>query len=124
PYQSFGLRQLALTVAAKRRGPGVIHGLWQSAAGLQALQIRQDVLANNLANTETPGFKPDGVSFRERISAAQGGGVPGDDPVTAHPILDKLSGGLTFAPQFTDFSQGSLVRTGNPLDVAVRGNGF
>lgn len=103
----------------------MIYGIWQSAAGLQAQGVRQDVLANNLANSETPGFKPDGVSFRERLIAARADeNVPGDGPRLPHAILDAQTGGLTFAPRHTDFSQSALVTTANPLDLAIQGDGF
>lgn len=98
----------------------MIYGLWQSAAGLQAQDYRQTVIANNLANAETPGFKPDRVSFQERLNAATVSG----DLRARHPSLDSISGGLYEAPLFTDFAQGGLVPSNNPLDVAIDGSGF
>ncbi len=98
----------------------MIYGLWQSAAGLQAQEYRQAVIANNLANAETPGFKPDRVAFQERLNAAMTSG----DLRVRHPALDAMTGGLYEAPLFTDFSQGSLIPSNNPLDVAVEGDGF
>lgn len=100
------------------------HGLWLSAAGLQAQQARQDVLANNLANVETAGFKPDRVMFRERLVAAQSDGVPGDAERLGHALLDRMTGGLAITPIRTDFSQGNLVTTQNELDLAIDGKGF
>lgn len=103
----------------------MIQGLWQCAAGMQAQQVRQDVLANNLANLDTPGFKPDTVSFRERLAAARGGTVLGDDLRPPHAILDEMTGGVAVTPRYTDFSAAALTPSaGNPLDVAIDGDGF
>jgi len=103
----------------------MIQGLWQSAAGLRSQQLRQDVLANNMANVETPGFKVDRVAFIERPVATESSDfVPGDDLRTTHAVLDALTGGLTYAPTNTDFSGAALVPTLNELDFAIDGDGF
>lgn len=101
----------------------MIYGLWQSAAGLQAQQVRQGLLSANIANSETPGFKPDWVSFRERPIALDESDTPGDAR-PPHALLDRLSGGLASAPTHTDFSAGPTVPTQNALDLAVDGDGF
>jgi flagellar basal-body rod protein FlgF len=91
----------------------MLYGIYQSAAGMRANQYRQDVLANNLANASTPGFKPDLALVRER-SLAQAPGEPAFVPAGAEPA--------TFT--WTDFGAGPVERTGNPLDVAIAGDGF
>jgi len=98
----------------------MIYGLWQSAAGLQAQEYRQAIIANNLANAETPGFKADRVAFQERLNAA----VTGGDLRVSHPVLDAMTGGLYETPVYTDFAQGSLVPSNNDLDVGLDGEGF
>ncbi len=98
----------------------MIYGLWQSAAGLQAQEYRQAIIANNLANAETPGFKADRVAFQERLNAATAGG----DLRTSHPVLDAMTGGLFETPVYTDFAQGSLIPSNSDLDVALDGEGF
>jgi flagellar basal-body rod protein FlgG len=98
----------------------MIYGLWQSAAGLQAQDYRQALLANNLANVDTPGYKPDRVAFRERLSAA----LAGAPRPTRHPILDALPGGLFETPVHTDFSTASIDPTTSSLDLAIDGDGF
>ena len=100
------------------------HGLWHSVAGLQAQQLRQDHIANNLANIETAGFKPDYVAFRERLAASLEGGAPGNDNVPAHDVFDRLSGGLAADRPYTSFLPGAMIPTTNPLDLAVEGDGF
>ena len=56
----------------------MVYGLWLSAAGLQANQYHQDLLANNLANVDTAGFKRDLAVFAERQIAAREGLLVGD----------------------------------------------
>ena len=99
----------------------MVHGLWQSAAGLQVQDYRQAILANNLANVDTPGFKPDRITFHERLSAASGAA---DNPRASHPVLGKLPGGLFESPVYTDFSQAGFETTNGPLDLALAGDGF
>ena len=99
----------------------MIYGLWLSAAGLQVNEYRQAVTANNLANVETTGFKEDLAVFSSRSVESQSGSQTLD---LAHPILDELSGGTFVKPTYTSFEDGALQETGDPLDVAIRGEGF
>jgi len=99
----------------------MVYGLWLSAAGLQANQYRQDVIANNLANVETVGFKRDLAVFTERAVASR---EALGDPTMSDPTLDRMSGGTFVAPTYTCFEQGSIVPTDRPLDAALQGEGF
>lgn len=99
----------------------MIYGLWLSAAGVQTNSYRQDVIANNLANSETVGFKRDLALFQARRTEAQDrGGMPG----TSDPMLEGLGGGVFAYPTQVDPSQGEMEPTGNNLDVAIEGRGF
>lgn len=100
----------------------MIYGLYLSASGVLTSAHRQDVIANNLANAETVGFKRDLALFQERRTQAQSRGL--DPSLHSHPLLENLGGGLTFAPTRTDLAQGELEPTGNPLDIAIQGQGF
>lgn len=71
------------------------------------------MLANNLANAGTSGFKSDREFYSLYVSREALGPMPGS--VTTLPVIEK---------QWTDFSQGALQTTGNPLDVALEGRGF
>jgi flagellar basal-body rod protein FlgG len=98
----------------------MIYGLYLSAAGLQANAYQMDVIANNLANADTTGFKHDlAVMSERRVAAEEGEGLG-----RRHRLLDRLSGGTFVAPTYTAFSQGSLEDTGRALDLAVDGEGF
>ena len=97
------------------------YGLWLSAAGMKVNQHRQTLLANNMANANTTGFKHDlaVVTERQVESRTASGTLP-----YAHPVLDALAGGLNVRPTHHSFAQGPLEWTGRPLDVAIQGDGF
>jgi flagellar basal-body rod protein FlgF len=78
------------------------------------LRRQMDVIANNLANMNTSGFKGEKMLFREHLVRSRGGEqVLGD---TLHFVTDVAT--------VRDMSEGPLVKTGNPLDVAIRGKGM
>jgi len=91
-----------------------------AAAGALTSMQRQDVLANNLANLETVAFKPDSVLVQQRLPARVEEGALADP----REMLERLGGGVHALPTRTSMRQGSIVDTGNPLDVALDGEGF
>ncbi|MCP4247627.1 MAG: flagellar hook-basal body protein [bacterium] len=97
------------------------YGLWLSAGGMQANEYRQSILANNLANANTVGFKKDLAVMRERAVESRTGADAGR---FGHPLLDGLSGGTFVAPTIHSFANGSRENTGNPLDATIDGEGF
>ncbi len=97
------------------------YGLYLSASGVLTNMHRQDVIANNLANASTIGFKRDLDAFSQRRPESQENPGPAD---LAHDLLDRLGGGMFVAPTQTDFRDGALRQTDNPLDLAIAGEGF
>ncbi|MGH7177969.1 MAG: flagellar hook-basal body protein [Tepidisphaeraceae bacterium] len=98
----------------------MIYGLYLSAAGVVACSHRQDVIANNLANTETNAFKRDIPVFQQRLTEAQAQfGASGTSQV-----LENIGGGIFVSPSTTDMRQGELEGTGNNLDLAIFGDGY
>lgn len=97
------------------------YGLQISASGLMTSLYKQDVLANNLANANTAGFKADLPSTRPRLAVRQEDGL-GNAPSNA--LLERLGGGALLNPNRISFAQGPLRTTGNSLDVAIQGDGF
>lgn len=84
-----------------------------AASGMRSRLESLDLLANNLANASAPGFKADREFYNLYVSAdAQDGS---DEPATTAPFIDK---------KWTDYSQGTLTPTSNPLDLALTGRGF
>ena len=97
------------------------YGLWLSAAGMKVNQHRQTLLANNMANANTTGFKHDlAVVAQRRIESESS--PTGFDYI--HPVLDGLAGGVNVRPTYQNFAQGPVEWTGKPLDVAIKGDGF
>lgn len=97
------------------------YGIQLAASGALTGLYRTDVLANNLANLNTVGFKPDLAYTRERDVARV------EDELFSVPsneMLERLGAGAHMAPNAIDYSQGNLSQTGNPLDLAIRGDGF
>lgn len=96
------------------------YGLYMSAEGAKAQSQRLEVLANNLANVNTVGFKPDVSAFQARFAEAiqEGQATPGDRSI------NDTGGGVSFMETRTNFSAGRLQKTGAPGDLAIIGNGF
>ena len=97
------------------------YGLYLSAAGAQAGLFRQDVIANNLANLNTTGFKPDMVTARQRLPERLENPGTFADPQL---LLEQLGGGKFLMPTTIQLKQGQLTGTGNDLDLALEGEGF
>jgi flagellar basal-body rod protein FlgG len=90
--------------------------IYKAAAGALQQQVRLEMLSNNLANVNTIGYKADLPVFRFNEP------VPEADPVTGD--VPKLSPYLSPIDAATNFNEGALRKTGNPLDVAIVGKGF
>jgi flagellar basal body rod protein FlgG len=97
------------------------YGLYTSAAGALVAMHRQNVLANNLANVNTPGYKPDAVEVREREPARIERSALGADP---HWLLERLGGPVFAGATRVRLDQAAITRTDNPLDLAISGNGL
>jgi flagellar basal-body rod protein FlgF len=98
------------------------YGLYLSAMGVLANSQRQDVIANNLANAETVGFKKDLALFQEQRTAARIRGMSASR--YSNPLLEPLGGGLMPSGTVLDLSQGPIETTSNPLDLAIIGDGY
>ncbi|HOW72461.1 MAG TPA: flagellar hook-basal body protein [Phycisphaerae bacterium] len=99
----------------------MVYGIYLSAGGLQANQYRMEVLANNLANADTVGFKHDLTVMRERRAEFREGA---GDPDASQPSLSGMTGGSLVGPTIISFEDGAPDHTGRPLDVAIRRDGF
>ena len=91
------------------------RGLYIAAGGMLAEQVRQDQIANDLANASTPGYKPDRAaqaSFGEMMLQNRG----------SVQLIGSLSLGVRIDELRTDLTQGPLKQTGNPLDLALSGD--
>lgn len=98
--------------------------LWNSKTGLDAQQTRIAVIANNLANANTTGFKRDRAVFEDLLyqNVRQPGAQSSQD--TQFPTGLQLGTGVRIVSTEKLFSQGNLTRTEGSLDLAIQGNGF
>lgn len=105
-------------------------GLVTSMSGALAQSKRVEVIANNLANTDTPGFKADGLAFEETLMGAHRPDNRSDVPEQPMKESEFFSQAgeerrpVLYGREFTDLRSGGFRQTGNPLDVAIEGNGF
>jgi flagellar basal-body rod protein FlgF len=93
------------------------RGLYIAASGMLAEQVRQDQIANDLANSSTPGYKAD------RSSQRSFGDLLLENSATGQTI-GPLGLATTIARTVTDLSQAPTRDTGEPLDFAIEGPGF
>lgn len=96
------------------------YGLYLSASGMLTAMHRQDVVANNLSNASTVGFKRDLSGFYHRQAAAR----EDMDMEAGKAMLDRLGAGAMVMPTRTDLSQGPLTHTSDPFHLAIDGEGF
>ncbi len=105
-------------------------GIYTALSGGIAKQHEIEILANNLANANTPGFKRDSGTFNEYLTELRRPdtveGVQRE--ITAATLLEgRPQGDKSFVEMdgiYTSHGQGGLKRTGTPLDVAIEGKGF
>lgn len=98
----------------------MIYGLYLSAQGADAQQFRMDVIANNLANASTTGFKRDHAVIQEHPPFDVLHGTGAD----VSPDQLNQTGGLSIAGTYTNHATGPMVQTKQRLDVALQGDGF
>lgn len=102
----------------------MMRALTTAATGMVAQQTNLDVIANNLANANTNGFKTQRAEFQDlmyqtfRASGATNGGQ------ATLPAAAQVGLGSRFAATTTNFAFGTIQATGNPFDVAINGEGF
>ena len=100
------------------------QALWAAKTGLDAQQTRMAVISNNLANVNTTGFKQSNVVFEDLLyqNVRQAGGQTSQD--TELPSGLMVGTGSRVVATEKSFTQGSVLNTGNGLDVMVDGRGF
>lgn len=102
----------------------MIRSLWIARTGLDAQQTQMDVIANNLANTSTNGFKKSRAIFEDLLyqTVRQAGAQSSQQ--TQIPAGLQIGTGAKPVSTERIFTQGNMQQTGNSLDVAINGAGF
>ncbi|NOY42863.1 MAG: flagellar hook-basal body complex protein [Planctomycetes bacterium] len=102
---------------------GLQSAMTTALTGLQAAEATIDVVGNNVANSNTVGFKESSVNFATQFLQTQSiGGGPTATSGGTNPRQTGL--GVKVAEITPDFSQGTIEISSNPLDVAIQGDGF
>ncbi len=102
----------------------MIRALYSAASGMSAQQTNVDTIANNLANSNTNGFKARRTQFEDLIyqNFIQPGAAAGSQTIVPSGLQVGL--GTRSASNEIIFNQGNFQETDNPLDVAIQGKGF
>lgn len=101
-----------------------IQALYSAASGLKALSTKIDVTANNLANTETNGFRKSRVNFEDLMYLTYKEPGAQDTIGDIDPTGTFVGLGAKVANTSFDQTEGSLEQTNQPYDVAIQGDGF
>lgn len=102
----------------------MIRSMFTSATGLRAQQLNLDVIANNLANVSTTGFKRSRVDFEDLVyqMMRDPGGQTG--PNSTLPSGSQVGLGVSAGTTTKIFTGGTLMNSGGEYDVAIKGDGF
>ena len=103
----------------------MIRSLNTAASGMEAQELEIDVIANNLANVNTKGFKKSRAEFQDlfyqEVRAAR---RSEEGQAQGAPVPLEIGQGTRAIATQKNFSTGALIQTGNQLDVAIEGSGF
>lgn len=102
----------------------MLQALSVASSGMQAQETNLQVIANNLANASTPGFKASRARFQDLIYVAERQPGTQSSQVSQVPTGEAIGLGTQTAAVDKVFTEGELQNTGNPLDVAIQGDGF
>lgn len=101
----------------------MMRALYTAASGMQAQQYNIDTISNNLANVNTTGFRKNLAHFQDLIyQQLRAPGTPVGASVV--PVAQEVGLGVKVGASEKNFTQGTLVQTNNPLDIAIEGEGF
>jgi flagellar basal-body rod protein FlgG len=101
-----------------------MESLWVAKTGLEAQQLRMSVVAHNLANVNTTGFKRGRAIFEDLVyqNLTQVGGATSQQ--TESPTGLNVGTGVRVVATDRQFGQGNIINTNNPFDLAIEGRGF
>ncbi len=101
----------------------MMRAMYSAISGLRAHQMMLDVAANDLANVNTLGYKSGRVTFKDSLAQTMRGATA-TSPASGGSNAAQIGLGVNLGSIDNQMSGGSLQSTGNPLDVAITGEGF
>src|SRR5690348_16631348 len=101
-----------------------VQTLYTAATGMQSLETKLDVIANNMANVNTVAFKKDRANFEDLFYRHRV--LPGAQDGQGNPtsVGQQIGLGVKVSSTQSDFVQGAFQQTNKELDVAIEGKGF
>lgn len=99
-----------------------MRALWTAASGMKNLQLSIDTIANNLANVNTNSYKSQRTEFKDLLYEKLS--YKDNSDKLGVPVRLEVGHGVKSAAITRSFQVGSFQSTGNPLDVAIEGDGF
>lgn len=102
----------------------MLRALYSAATGMGAQQTNIDVIANNLANVNTTGFKKSQATFQDLLYQTIKEPGAATSQTTQNPTGIQVGTGVRTVSIQKIFSQGDFTATNNPLDVSIEGEGF
>lgn len=102
----------------------MIKGLYSAVSGMIAHATRQQALAHNIANLQTPGFKQVLINVQDFWKTGVNYSPANLLKENRLPYIGDLGLGAETGPEFIDFTQGGLQSTDSPYDLGMQGNGF
>ena len=101
-----------------------VQTLYTAATGMEAMETKLDVIANNLANINTTGFKKDRANFEDLMYRTEVHPGVQDASQTPTAVGTQVGLGVRVTSTQTDQRQGTLQQTGRELDIAIQGKGY
>jgi flagellar basal-body rod protein FlgG len=102
-----------------------MRALTTAATGMQAQQLNVEVIANNIANMNTTGFKRQRAEFQDLLyQNVERMGVTSSDAGTIVPTGVQVGAGVKSGSVYRITEQGGLSQSANPYDVAIQGDGY
>lgn len=102
----------------------MIRALWTASTGMEAQQLNIDVIANNLANVNTTGFKKSRADYQDLLYQELKTAGASSSESTMVPTGIQIGQGVRTVSVEKVFNQGNFKETQNSLDMAIEGDGF
>ena len=102
----------------------MLRSLYTAATGMEAQQTKMDVIAHNLANTNTTGFKKSRAEFEDLLSDTIRSSGPPSAQGGNQPAALQVGLGVRTVSTTKSFQPGDMINSNNPLDLAIEGQGF
>ena len=102
----------------------MIRSLYTGATGMYAQQMHIDNISHNLSNVNTTGFKKSQIQFQDLLYQTIDEAGTLTSSMTSRPVELSIGNGVKPVSTFKIFTQGNFEHTGNPLDMAIEGDGF